>query len=329
MWALIRRLLFTLDAEKAHDLTLFFLKYTHYCLPSQTFKHPVHVFGLNFPNPVGLAAGLDKNGECLAAWSKLGFGFIEVGTVTPRPQSGNPLPRLFRLPEKQALINSMGFNNRGVSYLVKCLRERHLVCPVGVNIGKNKETSLQDAYQDYVYCFQQIFPYADYVIINLSSPNTSNLRQLQHGDLLRSIITPLKDQQQRLSDKLGKKVPLLVKLSPDLEKEELVQVLEDLIKLKVEGVIATNTTIGRPPHLSYVNEVGGLSGAPLFERSTAMVRAIYQQVGEELPIIAVGGILSAQHAKEKLAAGAKLVQLYTGLIYQGPGLIKQINDSLN
>lgn len=334
LYQTIRPLLFAADAECSHDLTLWTLKKLHqvglFHNPKPIVKQPVECFGLQFSNPLGLAAGLDKNAECIPAWNAMGFGFIEVGTVTPRAQAGNPKPRLFRLPENSAIINRMGFNNKGVDYLISRLQHAHSTCPLGVNIGKNKDTDLKDAWQDYVHCYEKVFQYADYVTVNISSPNTPELRQLQKGEMLKGILLPLKQAQQHLSDQYHKKVPILVKIAPDLLNEELLSLLDELVALNVEGIIATNTTIERPANLQskYASEAGGLSGAPLFERSTQMIQTIYQTVGDSLPIVAVGGIMSAQQAKAKLAAGAKLVQVYSGLIYQGPSLIKNILNSL-
>lgn len=334
LYKAIRPLLFAVDPECSHDATLSLLKSLHQI---GLFKHPkpitqnsVECFGLSFANPLGLAAGLDKNAECIPAWAAMGFGFIEVGTITPKPQFGNPKPRLFRLPEDQAIINRMGFNNKGVDYLVKRLQQVRPTCPLGVNIGKNKDTEIKEAWQDYVYCYEKVYPYADYVTVNISSPNTPELRKLQQGELLKSILTPLRELQKSLIQKYHKKVPILVKIAPDLSMSELQALLDDLLSLKIEGIIATNTTVERPNSLqnSHAQEIGGLSGEPLFERSTNMIRSIYQQVGDSLPIVAVGGIMTPEQAKAKLAAGAKLIQIYSGLIYQGPGLIKAILDHL-
>ncbi|MBN9289233.1 MAG: dihydroorotate dehydrogenase (quinone) [Gammaproteobacteria bacterium 39-13] len=336
MWyKLIRPLLFALDPEFSHNLTLGVLEKLHQCgafssVPLMPSSLSVNCFGLTFPNPIGLAAGLDKNGECVPAWQSFGFGFVEIGTVTPRPQAGNSKPRLFRLPANEAVINRMGFNNKGVDYLVQRVASYKRTCPLGINIGKNKDTPLEAAAQDYLACFQKVYALADYVTVNLSSPNTPGLKSLQHGEMLRSIIIPLKNEQERLSGTLGKKVPILVKISPDLEAEELKLIVNDLLDLQIEGIIATNTTIKRDATLMprYAKEEGGLSGKPLFRASTEVVRKIHQLAGSDLPIIAVGGVSSVLEAKEKFAAGAKLVQLYSGLIYQGPGLVTEITQAL-
>ncbi len=333
MWySLVRPFLFSLDPEFSHNLTLGMLKLLHQLgafrkTPIAT-KNSITCFGLNFPNRVGLAAGLDKNGECIPAWGSLGFGFVEVGTVTPKGQVGNPRPRLFRLPKNQALINRMGFNNKGVDYLIEKLKAYPLSCPIGVNIGKNRDTSLENATLDYLHCFQKVYAYADYVTVNLSSPNTPGLKSLQHGDMLKSIIHPLLEERKKQTDKLQKIVPIVVKISPDLETDEVKSIVDLLVSLNIDGVIATNTTIKRPNTLQgkAIKEEGGLSGAPLFQASTDVVKTIYQHVGDKLPIIAVGGIFNTQDAKAKLAAGAKLIQLYSGLIYQGPALIKSITS---
>lgn len=279
----------------------------------------IQCMGLTFLNRVGLAAGLDKNGECVKAWQSLGFGFVEVGTVTPRAQSGNSKPRLFRLIKERAIINRLGFNNRGVDYLLSQLRDVKRVCPIGINIGKNRDTPLERASEDYRVCFEKAYALADYVTVNISSPNTPGLRSLQQSDLMRSIIAPLIEDRKRLADRYGKQVPIVVKVSPDLEPEEIALLVDDLIHLAIDGVIATNTTM--------VKEGGGLSGAPLKAKSTKVVELIHQRAGERLPIIAVGGILTPEDAKEKLEAGAKLIQLYTGLIYEGPRLIRNIKKS--
>lgn len=331
MWYnLCRSILFCLDPEYTHHVTLKYLKeFYKNTKGSVLHKNPVNCFGITFPNALGLAAGLDKNAECIAAWNALGFGFVEVGTVTPKPQAGNPKPRLFRLPKDKAIINRMGFNNKGVDYLVNQVKAYRGHCPLGINIGKNKDTPLEKSYEDYVRCFQKVYSFADYITVNLSSPNTPGLKSLQHGDQLKTILIPLIEERKRLADTTQKQVPILVKISPDLTIEEVKQIADSLVANHIDGVIATNTTITRPDFLkTKINEEGGLSGEPLFDLSTLVVKTIYQQVGEALPIIAVGGISSVDQAKAKLQAGAKLVQLYTGLIYQGPGLVKKIVESL-
>ncbi|MBI2792234.1 MAG: quinone-dependent dihydroorotate dehydrogenase [Gammaproteobacteria bacterium] len=335
LYSLVRPLLFLLEPEFSHDLTLSTLKVlqTLGAFPQSSFtsSNTIQCFGLNFPNPVGLAAGLDKNGECIRAWGSYGFGFIEVGTVTPKAQSGNVKPRLFRLKKNQALINRMGFNNKGIDYLIENLKKFPMNCPVGANIGKNRDTSLHLAHEDYLHCFQKVYSHADYVTINISSPNTPGLKSLQHGEMLKSIIGPIMIERERQSDKINKSIPIVVKISPDLELDELKAIIDDLISLKVDGVIATNTTVTRDNLLNDkdVKEEGGLSGKPLFQTSTEIVKHIYQHAGDRLPIIAVGGIFSSEDAKAKLAAGAKLVQLYSGMIYRGPGLVKEIISKIS
>ncbi len=331
LYNILKPWLFSLDPEKSHHLTLETLKFLQALKIFSVKKGGVqssltHCFGLDFPNPVGLAAGLDKNADCLHAWQALGFGFIEVGTVTPMPQPGNPKPRLFRLTEDYALINRMGFNNKGIEYLISRIKKFPVQCPLGVNIGKNRDTPLRGALEDYLHCYRAVYPYADYVTVNLSSPNTPGLTTLQHGDTLRELIQSLKNEQNTLQQTYQKNVPLLVKISPDLNINEILTLVDTLVSLKVEGVIATNTTLRRDPYLqnNQFYQEGGLSGAPLFEPSTEMVRLIYQHVGDNLPIIAVGGIVDKVQAQAKFAAGAKLIQLYTGLIYHGPGLVKEI-----
>lgn len=344
MWyKLLRPGLFCLDPEFSHDLSfkiltiiekLGGLDLVQPVLPQEQKKTAVHCFGLDFANPVGLAAGLDKNAECLAAWQAMGFGFIEMGTVTPRAQLGNPKPRLFRLEEDRAIINRMGFNNKGVDALVEKIQQYrsrrpnpHIQIPVkiGVNIGKNKDTPLESAAEDYVLCYEKVYAVADYVTVNLSSPNTPGLRTLQQGESLKNILLPLKNIQDQQANKTGRKVPLLVKLAADLDNNELINIVSTLLALKIEGVIVTNTTVKRPASLrsQEAQETGGLSGAPLFRDSTDMIKKIYAQAGEALPIIAVGGIMTPEQAQEKLSAGAKLIQLYTGLIYEGPSLVSK------
>lgn len=329
LYSLLRRVLFTLDPEKSHHFTIQLFKMLQHIpgvLPKPVYgERAVRCFGLTFRNRVGLAAGLDKNGECVKTWQSFGFGFVEVGTVTPRSQNGNPKPRLFRLTEDSAIINRLGFNNRGIDYLLNQLSAVKRYCPIGINIGKNRDTPLERAAEDYRYCFEKAYELADYITVNVSSPNTPGLRMLQQSGVIRSIIEPLMESRKKLSDRFAKQVPILVKISPDLETEEIGFLVDELINLSVDGVIATNTTIARPPSLkNFAKEAGGLSGAPLRAQSTKVVRKIYQKAGEDLPIIAVGGILTPEDAKEKFEAGAKLIQLYTGFIYQGPRLVQDI-----
>ena len=330
MYPLIRPLLFTLDPETAHHVTLDTLRTAHKLgLLSLCNKHaadnPRTVMGLTFPNPVGLAAGLDKNGDYINALAALGFGFIEIGTVTPRAQPGNPKPRLFRLPEAQAIINRMGFNNHGVDALIANVKRARFQGILGINIGKNADTPIASAVDDYLICLRKVYAHASYVAINISSPNTSNLRQLQGNDQLDALLAALKMEQEKLAELHGKYVPLAVKIAPDLDKEQIQQIAALLMRHHIDGVIATNTTLSRegvqllPQH----NEAGGLSGAPLRDQSTAVIRELAATLQGALPIIGVGGILCGEDALEKMRAGAALVQLYSGLIYRGTDLIAE------
>ncbi len=283
--------------------------------------------GLTFPNPVGLAAGLDKDGAYIDGLAALGFGFIEIGTVTPRAQPGNPKPRMFRLPEAQALINRMGFNNGGVDAFVRNVQasrfyqERRGI--LGLNIGKNADTPIERATDDYLYCLDKVYPYAAYVTVNISSPNTKNLRQLQQASEIDALLSALKMAQSQLADKHGRYVPLVLKIAPDLDDEQIDTIASALLRNHIDGVIATNTTITREAvqGLTHANETGGLSGAPVRDLSTRVIRSLHQVLQGEIPIIGVGGILNGVDAHEKMAAGASLVQLYTGLIYRGPALV--------
>ncbi len=330
-YALIRKILFCLPPELAHDFTLKSLRLAEKLhltrfLPSPHFS-PLEMMGLKFPNFVGLAAGLDKNGEYIDALAALGFGFIEVGTVTPRPQPGNLKPRLFRLPEHEAIINRMGFNNKGVDYLVEQLKKTKFKGILGINIGKNKDTTLENAVKDYIYSLRRVIPFASYITINVSSPNTENLRQLQHGELLQNLLRTLKAEQALFFKNNNKYVPLVVKISPDLTPDELAQMCTIFLNEKIDGVIATNTTIHRDgvESSSFAVETGGLSGKPLMMRSTEIIKQLHVLLSNKIPIISCGGILSAEDAREKIAAGASAVQIYTGLIYKGPVLIREIN----
>jgi dihydroorotate dehydrogenase len=283
--------------------------------------------GLTFPNPVGLAAGLDKDGAYIDGLAALGFGFIEIGTVTPRAQPGNPKPRMFRVPEAQALINRMGFNNGGVDAFVRNVQASRFYQEqrgiLGLNIGKNADTPIERATDDYLYCLDKVYPYAAYVTVNISSPNTKNLRQLQQASEIDALLSALKMAQSQLADKHGRYVPLVLKIAPDLDNEQIDTIASALLRHHIDGVIATNTTITRDAvqGLTHANETGGLSGAPVRDLSTRVVRALHQVLQGEIPIIGVGGILSGSDASEKMAAGARLVQLYTGLIYRGPALV--------
>jgi dihydroorotate dehydrogenase len=296
-----------------------------------TINRPVadvrHVMGLSFPNAVGLAAGLDKDGDYIDGLSALGFGFIEIGTVTPRPQPGNPRPRMFRLPQAHALINRMGFNNGGVDAFVRNVQSSRFyqekLGVLGLNIGKNADTPMERATDDYLICLDKVYPYASYVTVNISSPNTKNLRQLQQASELDELLTKLKEAQNRLADKHGHYVPIVLKIAPDLDIEQTRTIADALLRHHMDGVIATNTTITRDAvqGLAHANEMGGLSGAPVRELSNRVIRALHQQLGKDIPIIGVGGIFSADDAQAKLDAGASLIQLYTGLVYRGPALV--------
>lgn len=330
-YAFLRRCLFTLDPERAHHLTLSLLPALTSFMPR--FAHqtaPVSCMGLTFPNPVGLAAGLDKDGIALTAWPRLGFGFAEIGTVTPKPQPGNPKPRLFRLTEDRAIINRMGFNNAGVEALMQRLASVKLPCPLGINIGKNRDTELSDAHIDYQKALEAVYPKADYVTVNLSSPNTPGLRELQQGTYLQLLMQTLMETRERLQQRFGRRVPIAVKISPDESEESLVAMVTALMQWGIDAIIATNTTLKRPLTLKSPErlEAGGLSGAPLFEASTQCIQQIKAITGNKLPIIAVGGIMTAEQALQKFAAGATLIQLYTGFIYEGPGLIQAILKAL-
>lgn len=330
---LLRPLLFLLDAETAHTLTLDalgLLKKTG-LLPNRAVHcAPVRVMGLDFPNPVGLAAGLDKNGAYISALARLGFGFIEVGTVTPRPQPGNPRPRLFRVPQAEAIINRMGFNNVGIDKLIENVRQADYQGILGINIGKNADTPLQNAVDDYLICLRKAYPYASYVTVNISSPNTKQLRQLQNETELEQLLGTLKTEQTRLSDQHGRYTPLAVKIAPDLESAQIEVIASLLLKHRMDAVIATNTTTARDglEHLPHGDQQGGLSGAPLTERSTAVIRQLATHLQQAIPIIGAGGIMSPLNAQAKIEAGASLVQVYSGLIYRGPDLVSEIASLL-
>ncbi len=333
MYPLIRPLLFQLDPETAHRVTFTGLRLAQRLgipVAPKPAEKPVKVMGLTFPNPVGLAAGLDKNGEYIDALAALGFGFLEIGTVTPRPQPGNPKPRLFRLPTAQAIINRMGFNNQGVAYLLEQVKNADYRGILGINIGKNAATPIQNAAEDYQTALSAVYPHASYITINISSPNTSHLRELQAGDAIGQLLAGLKATQTRLADQHGRYVPLAIKIAPDLDDNAIRHLADQLRLHRMDAVIATNTTLSRTgvEHLPHAEETGGLSGAPLTALSTHVIRQLAQALAGELPIIGAGGILNARDAQEKQAAGAQLVQLYTGLIYRGSSLIKECSDAL-
>jgi dihydroorotate dehydrogenase len=333
LYNLLRSALFTLDPETAHTLSLNALKLAQKTglFPSRSIDcKSSHVMGLDFPNPVGLAAGLDKNGKYLDALAPLGFGFIEIGTVTPRPQPGNPKPRLYRIPQARAVINRMGFNNEGVDKLIENVQKSSYRGILGINIGKNFDTPLQNATEDYLFCLKKVYIHASYVAINISSPNTSQLRQLQNKTELEYLLSALKSEQARLSDYHGRYTPLAVKIAPDLDPTQIETIASLLLKHRLDAVIATNTTISRAGLENYPNacESGGLSGAPLTQSSTAMIRILAGHLQQTVPIIGVGGIMSPQDAQSKIEAGASLVQLYSGLIYQGPSLVPDTISAL-
>ncbi|MDF3037058.1 MAG: quinone-dependent dihydroorotate dehydrogenase [Paucimonas sp.] len=339
LYALARPVLFSLDPEHAHEFTLPALKRLAQAglaplLFSCPRDDPREVMGIKFPNPVGLAAGLDKDGAYIDGLASLGLGFIEVGTVTPHPQSGNPKPRMFRLRQAEAIINRMGFNNGGVDAFVanvqasRFYQEKRGV--LGLNIGKNASTPIEQAADDYLICLEKVYPYASYVTVNISSPNTKNLRQLQGGSELDDLLAKLKDAQRRLADRHARYVPVAIKIAPDIDTERTKAIAAALVKHGMDAVIATNTTISRDAvqGLPHAEETGGLSGRPVFAPSNSVVRALKMELGDALPIIGVGGILSAEDAKEKMRAGASLVQVYSGLIYRGPALIRECAAAL-
>ncbi|CBA15728.1 quinone-dependent dihydroorotate dehydrogenase [Xanthomonas albilineans] len=336
MYSLARPFLFALDAERAHTLGLRALELAYRTgttplLAPAIAPIPTQAFGLTFPNPVGLAAGLDKNGEHIDALLALGFGFVEVGTITPRPQAGNPKPRMFRLPQQQAVINRLGFNNLGVDALVRNVaRARRQRGLLGINIGKNKDTPNEDAVADYLHCLEKVYALADYVTINISSPNTAGLRELQEEQALRHLIARLREAQETLSARHGRRVPMLVKVAPDLSDSDIDAAARVLSDLQVDGVIATNTTIARPglEHAPLGGESGGLSGAPLLEQSTLVQRRLRARLPEAIPLIGVGGILCGADAAAKMAAGATLVQCYSGLVFRGPELIGECVEAI-
>lgn len=335
LYPLLRAQLFRMDAENAHHLTLRAIGAAGRTgiaglVAPHVADAPRTVMGLTFRNPVGLAAGLDKDGAAIDGLASLGFGFIEVGTVTPRAQPGNPRPRMFRLPEAGAIINRMGFNNAGVDQFVKNVQAARYRGILGLNIGKNADTPIERAAEDYLYCLERVYPFASYVTVNISSPNTKNLRQLQGASELDSLLGTLRDAQQRLADQHKRYVPVALKIAPDLDDDQIANVADALLRHKMDGVIATNTTISREAvtGLAHAEEAGGLSGQPVREGSTRVIRALRGLLGDAVPIIGVGGILAGEHAREKIDAGAQLVQLYTGLIYRGPSLVAECARAL-
>ena len=334
-WAAARALLFALPAESAHALTLrgvdlLAARGLAALLTGPPAPLPVRVMGIDFPNPVGLAAGLDKNGEHLVGLAALGFGFIEIGTVTPRPQAGNPRPRLLRIPAAQALVNRMGFNNLGVDYLCARVRESGHRGVLGINIGKNKDTPAERAADDYLYCLERVHALASYVTINLSSPNTPGLRDLQFGAPLERLLGALVQRRGELADLHGRRVPLALKIAPDMADEDLGGVADGARRAGIDALIATNTTVSREGvgGLPHGDEAGGLSGAPLTRRANAVMRALHARLGGELALIGAGGIMSGAQAAERARSGADLVQLYSGLIYRGPALVAEAVEAI-
>lgn len=332
-YPLARKALFAMNAEAAHDATLSLLQKTYDCsvtrgLIQDSPLKPSKLMGLSLKNPVGLAAGLDKNGAYIDALGSMGFGFIEVGTVTPKPQPGNPKPRMFRLPQSEALINRLGFNNLGLDVFLANVQRSHYRQQggiLGLNIGKNAATPIEQATDDYLIGLSGVYAHADYITINISSPNTQNLRRLQDAAALDELLSAMKLRRQILADQHQRYVPIALKIAPDLDDAQITDITESLLKHQIDGVIATNTTLSRDTVHGqlHANEAGGLSGAPLHQQSLKVIAALRQRLGVDFPIIGVGGVMSGQHAKEKIAAGAHAVQIYTGLIYKGPGLIRE------
>ncbi|MGS2722402.1 quinone-dependent dihydroorotate dehydrogenase [Porticoccus sp. GXU_MW_L64] len=334
MYDLARKALFLLPAETAHELALDSIGCAERLglgkLAKPPVSAPVNVMGIDFPNPVGLSAGLDKNGDYFNGLGTLGFGFVEIGTVTPRPQPGNPQPRLFRLPEHNAIINRLGFNNLGVDHLVERVKCRRFTGVLGINIGKNFDTPVEKAADDYLIGMEKVYAHADYITVNISSPNTPGLRDLQFGEQLNELLATLKQAQTRLADQYGRYVPLAVKIAPDLDQAGVDDIALILVRQKIDGVIATNTTISREAVADspLAEEAGGLSGAPVREKSTKVIERLNTVLDGALPIVGVGGIGSGEDAVEKIEAGASLVQLYTGFIYRGPKLVREAADAI-
>lgn len=335
IYSLAKPLLFQFDAEKSHDFTLNSLKLAEKSGLLKMYSNPPacqtrQVMGIEFPNPVGLAAGLDKNAMVINGMAALGFGFIEVGTVTPRPQPGNPKPRLFRVKEAQGIVNRFGFNNLGVDHLLENVSHAQFKGVLGINIGKNFDTPIENAVDDYLICMRKVYSSASYITVNISSPNTKNLRALQEKDALSDLLATLKMEQTKLSNQHGRYVPIALKIAPDLTLEQVNEIADLLMEHRIDGVIATNTTLARDmvQGLKNADETGGLSGAPVREKSTLVIQQLFQRLQGAVPIIGVGGILSGADAVEKIAAGASLVQIYSGLIYKGPGLVHDVCRAL-
>ncbi|WP_439238342.1 quinone-dependent dihydroorotate dehydrogenase [Lonepinella sp. BR2919] len=337
-YPLIRKILFSLQPETAHDFTISTLHLAGKPILNGIVKNLLacpqgtekNVMGIKFKNPIGLAAGVDKDGEAIDGFAALGFGFIEVGTVTPLAQDGNAKPRQFRLVEAEGIINRNGFNNKGIDHLIENVKKSQFNGVLGINIGKNKITPLEKGKDDYIFCLNKAYNYADYITVNISSPNTPDLRQLQYGDALDDLLQSIKARQLILSEQYNKYVPVVVKIAPDLTENELVQIADTLRRHKMDGVIATNTTIARDnvTGLKHSQEIGGLSGKPLQHKSTAIIRRLQQELQGEIPIIGSGGIDSIQNAQQKIAAGASLLQLYSGLVYHGPKLVKDLVQAI-
>lgn len=328
MYALLRPLLFKLDAEQAHHFTLDGLARAYRLGLLQKVAHhtcPTTLMGLSLPNPVGLAAGLDKNGQYIDALAALGFGFIEIGTVTPKAQAGNPKPRLFRVPEHQAVINRMGFNNQGIDAMIQNIEKSRFNGILGINIGKNATTPIENAADDYLICLEKAYAHAGYITVNISSPNTQNLRALQGSDELSALLSALKNKQAHLAAAHGRYVPLAVKIAPDLNEQQVADIAHAAIQTEIDGIIATNTTIDKSAlgHHPLAGEQGGLSGAPVREASNRVLKQLLAELEGKLPVIGVGGILSGADAAAKLHMGAAAVQVYSGLIYRGPALVKE------
>jgi dihydroorotate dehydrogenase len=327
MYSLVRRALFIADPETAHGLALEGLRLGHgvgaTSLLCKTISQPVTVMGLEFPNPVGMAAGMDKNGDYIDALGSVGFGFVEIGTVTPRPQPGNPKPRIFRIEKANAMINRLGFNNKGVDYLVRQVQKRKFSGILGINIGKNFDTPNEKAVDDYLIGLEKVYPHADYITINISSPNTKNLRDLQDAEQLDALLGALNNRRIELTDEFDKRVPLVVKVAPDLEDQQIPEIAEVVVSNGFDGLIATNTTISREEvkGLPHANEQGGLSGAPVKDRANHVLAAFRAALPAEIALIGTGGITSGEDAAEKMKLGADLVQFYTGFVYKGPDLV--------
>jgi dihydroorotate dehydrogenase len=335
VYALAKPFLFCLDAERAHDLALiaFETAYRTGLVPLLSAKPaplPTRVFGFDFPNPVGLAAGLDKNGAHIDALAALGFGFIEIGTTTPRAQSGNPKPRMWRLPEHEAVINRLGFNNDGVDALVRNAERAKFSGVLGINIGKNKDTPNERAIDDYLFCLERVYARATYITVNISSPNTQSLRDLQEEETLKRFVGTLREAQERLASQHNVRKPMLLKIAPDLSDAELDGIADVLLGSAIDGVICSNTTIDRNliEGAQHAEESGGLSGKPLFEKATSVLRKMVDRIGRKIPVVGVGGILSGVDAAAKVDAGASLIQFYTGMVYRGPNLIEECVESI-